>query len=71
MSEVAGRLAVQIGAHYLQADQGGRGVLLGGVPGVPRGHVTVIGGQNEIGAIGQLAVSDRVAHQPDRAIRRL
>ena len=36
MSEVAGRLAVQIGAHYLQGDQGGRGVLLGGVPGVPR-----------------------------------
>ncbi len=43
MSEVAGRLAVQIGARYLQADQGGRGVLLGGVPGVPRGRVAVIG----------------------------
>ena len=37
MSEVAGRLSIQIGAHCLQADQGGRGILLGGVPGVPRG----------------------------------
>lgn len=52
MSEVAGRLSVQIGAHYLQADQGGRGVLLGGVPGVPRGRVTVIGG----GIVGTAAV---------------
>jgi alanine dehydrogenase len=52
MSEVAGRLAVQIGAHYLQADQGGRGVLLGGVPGVPRGRVTVIGA----GIVGTAAV---------------
>jgi alanine dehydrogenase len=43
MSEVAGRLAVQIGASYLQSDRGGAGVLLGGVPGVSRGHVTVIG----------------------------
>ncbi len=52
MSEVAGRLAIQIGAHYLQADQGGRGVLLGGVPGVPRGRVTVVGG----GIVGTAAV---------------
>ena len=52
MSEVAGRLAVQIGARYLQADQGGRGVLLGGVPGVERGHVTVIGA----GIVGTAAV---------------
>jgi len=52
MSEVAGRLAVQIGAHYLQGDQGGRGVLLGGVPGVPRGRVSVIGG----GIVGTAAV---------------
>jgi len=52
MSEVAGRLAVQIGAHYLQADQGGRGVLLGGVPGVPRGRVVVIGA----GIVGTAAV---------------
>jgi alanine dehydrogenase len=52
MSEVAGRLAVQVGAHYLQADQGGSGVLLGGVPGVPRGRVTVIGA----GIVGTAAV---------------
>lgn len=43
MSEVAGRMAVQIGAHFLEKTQGGRGVLLGGVPGVKRGKVTVIG----------------------------
>ncbi|HHL40794.1 MAG TPA: alanine dehydrogenase [Deltaproteobacteria bacterium] len=43
MSEVAGRLAVQIGAHYLTRPRGGRGVLLGGVPGVERGEITVIG----------------------------
>ncbi|MCL6522833.1 MAG: alanine dehydrogenase [Firmicutes bacterium] len=44
MSEVAGRMAVQIGAHFLEAPQGGRGVLLGGVPGVPRGDVVIVGG---------------------------
>ncbi len=43
MSEIAGRLSVQIGAHLLQAAQGGRGVLLGGVPGVERGSVLVLG----------------------------
>jgi alanine dehydrogenase len=43
MSEVAGRMSAQIGARYLQLDQGGKGILLGGVPGVPRGKVTVIG----------------------------
>ncbi len=44
MSEVAGRMAVQEGAHCLQKAQGGSGVLLGGVPGVIPGHVSVIGG---------------------------
>jgi alanine dehydrogenase len=44
MSEVAGRLSVQIGAAYLEKEHGGRGVLLGGVPGVPPGNVCVIGG---------------------------
>lgn len=44
MSEVAGRLAVQIGAYYLEAPNGGRGVLLGGVPGVPPGQVVILGG---------------------------
>ncbi len=43
MSEVAGRMSVQIGASYLQLDKGGKGLLLGGVPGVRRGRVTVIG----------------------------
>ncbi len=44
MSEVAGRLAVQTGAQYLEAPQGGRGVLLGGVPGVAPGNVLILGG---------------------------
>jgi alanine dehydrogenase len=44
MSEVAGRMAVQVGAHCLEKEQGGAGVLLGGVPGVPAGNVVVIGG---------------------------
>ncbi|MEK7405714.1 MAG: alanine dehydrogenase [Acidobacteriota bacterium] len=44
MSEVAGRLAVQIGAVYLEAPNGGRGVLLGGVPGVAPANVVVLGG---------------------------
>jgi alanine dehydrogenase len=43
MSEVAGRMATQVGAHCLERAQGGRGVLLGGVPGVPAGKVAVIG----------------------------
>jgi alanine dehydrogenase len=44
MSEVAGRMAVQVGAHYLEKMSGGRGILLGGVPGVPAAHVVIIGG---------------------------
>ena len=44
MSAVAGRMATQIGASYLQHDHGGKGVLLGGVPGVERANVVVIGG---------------------------
>ena len=44
MSEVAGRMAVQIGAHYLEKEQGGRGILLGGVPGVAPGRVAILGG---------------------------
>jgi len=44
MSEVAGRMAIQVGAHCLEKEQGGAGVLLGGVPGVPPGRVAVIGG---------------------------
>ena len=56
MSEVAGRLAVQIGVRLLQKDLGGKGLLLGGVPGVMRGRVTVVGA----GTVGINAV--RVAH---------
>jgi alanine dehydrogenase len=56
MSEVAGRLAVQVGVSLLQKDRGGKGLLLGGVPGVMRGRVSVIGG----GIVGINAV--RVAH---------
>ncbi|AOV07224.1 alanine dehydrogenase [Sporosarcina ureilytica] len=44
MSEVAGRMAIQIGAQFLQKTNGGRGILLGGIPGVARGKVTIIGG---------------------------
>lgn len=44
MSEVAGRMSVQAGASGLEIERGGRGVLLGGVPGVPQGKVVVIGG---------------------------
>lgn len=44
MSEVAGRMATQIGAHFLEKPQGGRGILLGGVPGVLPGKVLVVGG---------------------------
>ena len=44
MSEVAGRLAPQVGAHALEKAQGGRGVLLGGVPGVPPAEVVILGG---------------------------
>lgn len=44
MSEIAGRLSVQEGAKYLEKTFGGRGILLGGVPGVPRGKVAILGG---------------------------
>ncbi len=52
MSEVAGRMATQIGASYLQLDKGGKGILLGGVPGVRRAVVTVLG----CGAAGTNAI---------------
>ena len=46
MSDIAGRLAVQIGANLLQQPHGGRGVLLGGLPAAERGHVVILGGGN-------------------------
>ena len=51
MSEIAGKLSVQEGAKYLEGPQGGRGVLLGGVPGVPPGRVLILGG----GVVGTCA----------------
>ncbi|MCC7047712.1 MAG: alanine dehydrogenase, partial [Alphaproteobacteria bacterium] len=56
MSEVAGRMAPQVGAHCLEKEAGGAGVLLGGVPGVPAAKVAIIGG----GAVGSNAA--RIAH---------
>ena len=44
MSEVAGRMSIQEGAKYLERPRGGRGILLGGVPGVERAHVVILGG---------------------------
>jgi alanine dehydrogenase len=46
MSQVAGRLSIQIGAYFLQSQHGGSGVLLGGIPGTMPGHVTIIGAGN-------------------------
>jgi alanine dehydrogenase len=61
MSEVAGRMAVQVGAHFLEKTQGGRGVLLGGVPGVQRGRVTIVGA----GTVGRAAVKIAVGMGAD------
>lgn len=52
MSEVAGRMAVQVGAQYLEKPNGGRGILLGGVPGVAPANVLVLGG----GVVGHNAI---------------
>ncbi len=75
MSEVAGRMAVQVGAHCLENAQGGRGMLLGGVPGVAPANVLVLGGGvagtnatlMAVGAGADVTVVDR---SPD-ALRRL
>ncbi len=56
MSEIAGRMAVQVGAHCLEMEAGGAGILLGGVPGVPGARVVVLGG----GVVGSNAA--RIAH---------
>jgi len=62
MSEVAGRLSIAIGAHRLMSSHGGRGTLLGGVPGAPRGEVVVIGGgvAGENAAANALGLGARV-----------
>jgi alanine dehydrogenase len=72
MSEVAGRMAVQAGAQYLEAPLGGRGILLGGVPGVAPANVAIIGG----GVVGHQAAKVAVglgAHVTiiDRDLERL
>ncbi|NBR59227.1 MAG: alanine dehydrogenase, partial [Opitutaceae bacterium] len=46
MSQIAGRLSIQIGAYFLQSQHGGSGVLLGGIPGTMPGHVVVVGAGN-------------------------
>jgi alanine dehydrogenase len=72
MSEVAGRMAVQVGAQYLEAPNGGRGILLGGVPGVAPANVVILGG----GVVGHNAAKMAVglgAHVTiiDRSLERL
>ncbi len=57
MSEIAGRLAVQIGAHLLHAPLGGRGILLGGLPGTERGQVVVLGAGEAGGAAVAVAAA--------------
>lgn len=56
MSEVAGRMAIQVGAHYLQRENGGRGVLLAGAPGVRPGKVVILGGGTAGGNALRIAV---------------
>lgn len=74
MSQVAGRLAIQVGAKALQKDGGGRGVLLGGVPGVSPAKVLIIGGgdvgfnaaQMAVGMQADVTILDRNADVMDR-----
>ena len=64
MSEVAGRMSVQEGARFLERPQMGRGILLGGVPGVAPAHITIIGG----GVVGTNAAKIAAGFQADVAI---
>ncbi|MFK7738137.1 MAG: alanine dehydrogenase [Pirellulaceae bacterium] len=64
MSEVAGRMSIQEGAKYLERPQQGRGILLGGVPGVAPAHITVVGG----GVVGANAAKIAAGFQADVAI---
>jgi alanine dehydrogenase len=57
MSDIAGRLAVQIGTHLLHQPQGGKGLLLGGLPGVTRGRVVILGAGNAGGNAALLAAA--------------
>ncbi|TDC95451.1 alanine dehydrogenase [Saccharopolyspora aridisoli] len=72
MSEVAGRLAAQVGAEAMRAGNGGRGMLLGGVPGVPPAHVVVIGGGVSGAAAAEIALGMRAQVTVlDRSLPRL
>ncbi len=64
MSEVAGRMSIQEGAKYLERPQEGRGILLGGVPGVPPAHIVILGG----GVVGKNAAQIAAGFQADVAI---
>jgi len=74
MSEVAGRLAVQVGAHYLERENGGRGILLGGATGVEPGRVVILGG-GTVGlnaariALGMGATVQVLARNPEKLAR--
>lgn len=57
MSRIAGRLAVQLGMHYLEQPQGGAGILLGGIEGSSRGRVLILGAGNAGRAAAELAVA--------------
>lgn len=57
MSDIAGRLAVQIGTHLLHQPQGGKGLLLGGLPGVTRGRVMILGAGNAGGNAAAMAAA--------------
>ena len=59
MSEVVGRMSIQVGAHYLEKEQGGRGILLGGVPGVAPARVAILGGGVSGLNAAQMAVGQR------------
>ena len=56
MSQIAGRMSIQIGAHYLERTSGGRGLLLGGVPGVKAAHVVIIGAGGVGSSAAQIAI---------------
>ncbi len=72
MSEVAGRMSIQAGAHALEMNQGGRGMLLGGVPGVPAANVVIIGG-GVVGTNAARMAMGMEAHVTvlDKSVRRL
>jgi alanine dehydrogenase len=75
MSEVAGRMAPQVGAHWLEREAGGRGVLLGGVPGVPAAEVVILGagvaGTNAAAVSAGMGARTTVIDRDVRKLRRL